>query len=115
MNPAYLELVATVGEFWEKTFPAFASYPDVPFDFTGYTAKMQVRAAQDPASTLLFELSTTDNSISLVNGGIVLAEHMDAAWVPETYWYDLWVYPTGPTTGRPWIFGRFILRQRVTV
>lgn len=88
----------------------------VPYNLTGYTARMQVRSTID-SSTVILELTTANSRISL--GGtagtvnLLVSATTTAALTPGLYVYDLELVSGGGEVTRL-IEGNFNVRAEVT-
>lgn len=89
--------------------------PPVPFNWTGYTAKLQVKQYRNSADTALLTL-TNGSGITLTSTGYVTVDitATQTGGIPAgTYQYDLEV-TQGSTVYRIWE-GAFVVNGQVTV
>ena len=88
----------------------------VPYNLTGYTARMQVRETTE-ASGILLELTTVNSRITLGGAAgtvnLVVAADITAALTPGLYVYDLELVSGGGEVTRL-IEGNFNVRAEVT-
>lgn len=103
-----LNLEATKGDFFEEDVEVL-DFDDLPFDFSGYTAKMEVRKQYGGPVFLTF--NTTDDSIELTEGNVRLYKSV-INLQPSTYAYDLKITADGET--QTLFKGSFIVYDSIT-
>lgn len=112
LTPAEYEIVCYQGATLDKTFTATQN--STPINWTGYTAKLQVR--RYPDSAVVLELSTGGNGITtLTNDGkvsILATATQTAAIEAGNYVYDLEL--TSGTYVVRLVMGTFTVSAQVT-
>jgi hypothetical protein len=114
MAAAVYNIVAGQGETFNLSFTV--DNDGVPWNFTSYTAAMQVRPFAGSASVIL-DLSTANSSITLNSSGeaTVTVSAVDMADVAaEKYVYDFEVMAPDSTVTRL-LSGKFIVTPEVTI
>jgi hypothetical protein len=117
MEPAKYDLPAKAGTTYRKSFN-FMDAEEVALDFTGYTARMQLRLALDSVDPAL-ELTTENGRISIEDGTVSLYIEDDQTtllapdFVKVNYVYDIeLVAPSGDIVSP--LYGKFIVSPEVT-
>lgn len=95
MKPAIVTLTIYQGQDFTDQF-VFQDADEVPEDFTGYSARMQIRTDYE-APDVVLELSTTNGLIAPLDSTGTVTFAVDAATTAglssthmyETWWYDL--------------------------
>ena len=104
-------------EFW-LAYDATSDTYSSPMNLTGFRADLQVRTAENPASPLILNLSTTNGGLTIGGTGNnfvfvndVVASKMEVP--PKTYKYDLQLTsPSGEVT--TYFYGDFPIITQVT-
>jgi hypothetical protein len=125
MKSLRYDLVCKAGSTFRKSFAFRAGDTDGdPLDFTGFTARMQVRPAIDSPDVLV-TLSTED--LSLIDGptgtlefvledgqlDLVIDAETTALFAKANYFYDIEIVSPGGEVDSP-LYGRFKVLPEVT-
>ena len=117
---ASLDLIARRGDTYSRTFTV-KNADDSLYNFTGYSAKMQIKAKNDDTANILELDSGAGGEITLSTGSLIIL--IPAATMknilPKNYYYDLEItYPSSQAGQagaiKTWLSGRFTVNQDVT-
>lgn len=104
----YVNFSCKKGDVFERTIEV-KNEDDSLFDFTDYTAKMQIRKGEGGAVIETFD--SEDNSIVLTEGEVTLAKNAISG-ASGNYYYDLQI--TKDEKSRTIISGRFVIHPDYT-
>jgi hypothetical protein len=109
-----LNLIARRGDTYEREFVVKKTDESL-YDFTGYSAKMQVKEKQADTTAILDLDSGVGGEITLAAGSlkILIPAATMKTILPKNYYFDLQLtYPSAKV--KTWLFGRFTVNQDVT-
>jgi hypothetical protein len=108
------EITLDRGTTLTRTFTVTDSN-DVPVDYTGYSAKMQVRK-DHAATTVIVEASTSNGRMTVNSQGVItlaIPDDVSASFPVGTAYYDILLTDPGGDTHKL-LEGRFIVQPSVT-
>jgi len=110
INRDLYEEIESYQKIWSNNFVT-----TVPFDYTGYTAKMQVRRrTQSKDPNVFFTLSTDDDTIVLSEGLITLSLAKENITIQEgEYVYDI-VVINSDDISQQHVYGTFFVKDSTT-